>query len=151
MRFPTTGWQYARDAYITLITSLVTRVIEWINIVRIVDVRSRQRQNVFPVNVPSINGQLLLQNKKKILSIMSNLRRVKFRKIPLKNLIDTLIHLHASGADYVDIIGVEDKIQDVVTLSVQAEYMTLSSNDVPEDIKFTNDKLTDDDINDLVL
>jgi len=150
MRFPTTGWQYVRDAYITLITSLVTRVIEWINIVRIVDVRSRQRQNVFPVNVPSTNGYPLLQDKKKT-QLMSNLRRVKFRKIPLKHLIDTLIHLHDSGADYVDIIGVEDKIQDVVTLSVQAEYMTLSSNDVPEDIKFTKDKLTDDDINDLVL
>jgi hypothetical protein len=150
MRFPTTGWQYVRDAYITLIINLVTRVIEWINIVRSVDVRSRQRQNVFPVHALSTNGYPLLQDKKKT-QLMSNLRRVKFRKIPLKHLIDTLIHLHDSGADYVDIIGVEDKIQDVVTLSVQAEYMTLSSNDVPEDIKFTKDKLTDDDINDLVL
>jgi hypothetical protein len=138
-----------RDAYITLITSLVIRVIEWINIVRSVDVRSRQRQNVFPVHALSINGQLLSQDKKKT-QLMSNLRRVKFRKIPLKHLIDTLIHLHDSGADYVDIIGVEDKIQDIVTLSVQAEYMNNSSDNVPEDIKFTN-KLTDDDINDLVL
>jgi hypothetical protein len=139
-----------RDAYITLIINLVTRVIDLINIVRIVDVRSRQRQNVFPVHALSINGQLLSQDKKKT-QLMSNLRRVKFRKIPLKHLIDTLIHLHDSGADYVDIIGVEDKIQDVVTLSVQAEYMNNSSDNVPDNIDFINDKLTDDDINDLVL
>jgi hypothetical protein len=103
------------------------------------------------VNAPSINGPLSLQDKKKILSIMGNLRRVKFRKIPLRNLIETLIQLHESGADYVDIIGVEDKIQDVVTLSVQAEYMNNSSDNVPDNIDFINDKLTDDDINNLVL
>ncbi len=82
---------------------------------------------------------------------MSNLRRIKFRKIPLKHLIDTLIHLYDSGVDYVDIIGVEDKIQDVVTLSVQAEYMNNSSDNVPDNIDFIKDKLTDDDINNLVL
>ena len=138
-------------ACIILIMLLITKVLDQIDIVRIVDARSQPKPNVFPVHAPLINGPLSLQDKKKILSIMGNLRRVKFRKIPLRNLIETLIQLHESGADYVDIIGVEDKIQDVVTLSVQAEYMTPSSNDVPEDIKFTKDKLTDDDINNLVL
>jgi hypothetical protein len=151
MRFPTIGWQYVRNAYITLIINLLTRVIDWINIARIVDARSQQRPNVFPVHAPLISGYPLLQEKKKILSIMSNLRRVKFRKIPLKNLIDTLIQLHNSGADYVDIIGVEDKVQDVVTLSVHAEYMNNPSDDVPDNIDFINNKLTDDDINDLML
>ena len=144
------GWQYVRDVYITLIKNLAIKVLGQINIVRIVDVRFRQRLNVFPVHALSISGCLLSQDKKKITS-MSNLRRVKFRKIPLKHLIDTLIHLYDSGADYVDIIGVEDKIQDVVTLSVQAEYMNNPSDNVPDNIDFINDKLTDDDINDLML
>ena len=144
------GWQYARDVYITLIINLVTKVLDKIGIAHIVDVRSRQRPNVFPVHALSTSGYPLLQEKKKTPS-MSNLRRVKFRKIPLKHLIDTLIHLHDSGADYIDIIGVEDKIQDVVTLSVQAEYMNNPSDNVPDNVDFINDKLTDEDINDLML
>ena len=136
--------------FIILIMHLAIKAIDLMSIARIVDVRSRQRPNVFPVRVPLISGYPLLQEKKKTPS-MSNLRRVKFRKIPLKHLIDTLIHLYNSGADYIDIVGVEDKVQDVVTLSVQAEYMNNPSDNVPDNIDFINDKLTDDDINNLML
>jgi hypothetical protein len=144
------GWQYVRDVYITLIKNLAIKVLDQINIVRIAGAHSQQKQNASRVHALSISGCLLLQDKKKITS-MSNLRKVKFRKIPLKHLIDTLIHLYDSGADYVDIIGVQDKIQDVVTLSVQAEYMNNPSDNVPDNIDFINNKLTDDDINDLML
>lgn len=136
--------------FIILIMHLVIKVLDLISIARIVDVHSRQRPNVFPVHAQLTNGYLSLQEKKKTPS-MSNLRRVKFRKIPLKHLIDTLIHLYDSGVDYIDIIGVEDKVQDVVTLSVQAEYMNNPSDNVPDNIDFINDKLTDDDINNLML
>jgi len=151
MMWQTSVLTFVIVASIILIMLLITKVLDQIDIVRIVDARSQPKPNAFPVHAPSINGPLSLQEKKKILSIMSNLRRVKFRKIPLRNLIDTLIQLHESGADYVDIIGVEDKMQDVVTLSVQAEYMNNSSDNVPDNIDFINDKLTDDDIKDLMI
>jgi hypothetical protein len=76
--------------------------------------------------------------------------RVIFRKIPLELLIETLIDIHNSGANYIDIIGVQNDVQDVVTISVQREYLSNSEENV-EDVDFINDKLSDEDINDLMI
>ena len=77
-------------------------------------------------------------------------KQVKFRKIPLKILIETLVHIHNSGADYIDILGIEDEVQDIVTIAVEEEYMS-NDNNAPDDVNFINDKLSDDDINDLMI
>jgi hypothetical protein len=76
-------------------------------------------------------------------------KQVKFRKIPLKLLIDTLIHIEGSGAVYIDIIGVQDKIQDIVTIAVEEDYMA-ENQPAPDNIDFINDKLSDEDLNDLM-
>jgi hypothetical protein len=76
--------------------------------------------------------------------------RVIFRKIPLELLIETLIDIHNSGANYIDIIGVQNDAQDVVTISVQREYLSNNEENV-EDVDFINDKLSDEDINDLMI
>lgn len=77
-------------------------------------------------------------------------KQVKFRKIPIQLLIETLTHIYNSGADYVDIIGVHGEEQDVVTLSVEEAYMTFPNDDLPENINLINDKLSDEDIDDLM-
>jgi hypothetical protein len=75
---------------------------------------------------------------------------VKFRKIPLKLLLDTLTHIYNSGADFIDILGETGSVQDVVTIAVEQEYMNDPTNDTPDDVHFTNDKLSDEDIDNLL-
>jgi len=50
-------------------------------------------------------------------------RTTRFRKIPLKNLIDVLISLYHGGADYVDIMGEQGETQDEIGFAVKEEYM----------------------------
>jgi hypothetical protein len=79
------------------------------------------------------------------------MKPAKFKKIPLKMLIETLIHIHDSGANYVDIIGISGETQDVVTISVEYEYMSTEEAEVPEDTHLINNKtLSDEDLNDLL-
>lgn len=73
-------------------------------------------------------------------------KTAKFRKIPLKNLIDTLVAIYNSGADYVDILGRTGEPQDIVTISVVAEYMASEEKDIPE----SKSLLTDEDIDSLL-
>lgn len=75
---------------------------------------------------------------------------VRFKKIPLKLLIETLMNIHESGADYVDIIGVAGETQDVVTIAVEYEYMATLEEDVPDNVELINNKLSDEDLNDLI-
>jgi hypothetical protein len=76
---------------------------------------------------------------------------VRFKKIPLKLLIDTLTHLHDVGADYVDIVGISGETQDVVTISVEYEYMSRFDVEMPDVTHLINDKtLSDEDLNDLI-
>jgi len=79
-------------------------------------------------------------------------KQVRFRKVPLEMLIETLTHLYNSGANYIDIVGVEDVERDVVTISVKNEYMDdgRDSDDIPNNVEFINDKLSDEDINNLL-
>jgi hypothetical protein len=132
-------FQFVEIVFIILTTVLIIKLLGKINIARIVAVHSQQKQNVFPAHVLRINGKLLYHEAMKT-SLMN--KQIKFRKIPLKVLIETLIHIHNTGADYVDIIGVQDDVQDVVTIAVEDEYMS-DDND--------NDKLDDEDINDLMI
>jgi len=79
-------------------------------------------------------------------------KQVRFRKVPLEMLIETLTHLYNSGANYIDIVGVEDVERDVVTISVKNEYIDdgRDSDDIPNNVEFINNKLSDEDINNLL-
>jgi hypothetical protein len=79
-------------------------------------------------------------------------KQVRFRKVPLEMLIETLTHLYNSGANYIDIVGVENVERDVVTISVKNEYMDdgRDSDDIPNNVEFINNKLSDEDINNLL-
>ena len=81
-----------------------------------------------------------------------NNKEVRFRKINLQFLIETLTHIYDAGADYVDIVGTQDDVQDTINIIVQEEYMTeepieeeenISDDDIPT-------KLSDEDINNLI-
>lgn len=139
-------YQFATLVYTVLIISLSIRALVQITTVRSADVRSQLKQSVSRVHARLTNGKQLLHEKKKTSSMS---KQVKFRKIPLKMLIDTLIHIENSGAVYIDIIGVQDSVQDVVTIAVEDEYMA-DNQPTPDNIDFINDKLSDEDLNDLM-
>ena len=81
-----------------------------------------------------------------------NNKEVRFRKINLQMLIETLTHIYDAGADYVDIVGMQDDVQDTINIVVQEEYMTEEpieeEEDIPDDDIPT--KLSDEDINNLI-
>jgi hypothetical protein len=81
-----------------------------------------------------------------------NSKEVRFRKISLQMLIDTLTHIYNSGADYVDIIGIQNDEQDVINIVVKEDYMTdeeLEEYD-EEEQDDEDDLLSDEDINNLI-
>lgn len=79
-------------------------------------------------------------------------KEIRFRKISLQLLIDTLTHIYNSGADYVDIVGIQNDDQDVINIVVQEDYMTdeeleeYDEEENPED----ESPLSDEDINNLI-
>jgi hypothetical protein len=81
---------------------------------------------------------------------------VMLKKLPLDKLIDVLVELYNKGVDYIDITGVPDEEQDRVAISFSKDYMTEEGKknfeDAPIDLtdEFFDDKLTDDDLNDLI-
>jgi hypothetical protein len=78
-------------------------------------------------------------------------KEIRFRKISLQLLLDTLTHIWDSGADYVDIIGIQGEDQDVINIVVKEEYMSEEENDVyDEEEEEDNDTLSDEDINNLI-
>lgn len=82
-----------------------------------------------------------------------NNKEVRFRKINLQMLIETLTHIYDAGADYVDIVGTQDDVQDTINIIVQEEYMTEEPIEEEEDILDSDDiptKLSDEDINNLI-
>ena len=81
-----------------------------------------------------------------------NNKEVRFKKISLQMLIDTLTHIYNSGADYVDIIGIQNDEQDVINIVVMEDYMTdeeLEEYDEEEQDE-DDDLLSDEDINNLI-
>ena len=80
-------------------------------------------------------------------------KETRFRKISLQLLLDTLTHIWDSGADYVDIIGIQGEDQDVINIVVKEEYMSDEEHDVydeEEEEEDNNDTLSDEDINNLI-
>jgi len=76
---------------------------------------------------------------------------LRFRKISLRLLLDTLTHIWNSGADYVDIIGIRGDEQDVINIVVQEDYMTDEElEEYDEDEEDEDDPLSDEDINNLI-
>ncbi len=81
-----------------------------------------------------------------------NNKEVRFRKINLQFLIETLTHIYDAGADYVDIVGTQDDVQDTINIIVQEEYMT-EENLEEEPLEEDDDDpqtLSDEDINNLI-
>ena len=75
-------------------------------------------------------------------------KEIRFRKISLQLLLDTLTRIWDSGADYVDIIGIQNEDQDVINIVVKDDYMSEE-----EDIQDDDDDLptlSDEDINNLI-
>jgi hypothetical protein len=72
------------------------------------------------------------------------------RKIPLEGLIQILTDLFETGADYIDISGVQDDreegLVDVIKITVKPEYM---ADDSEEEIEERH-TLSEDDINELI-
>ena len=84
---------------------------------------------------------------------MENSKEVRFRKISLRLLLDTLTHIWNSGADYVDIIGIRGYEQDVINIVVQEDYMSdeeLEEYDEEEQDDDDDVPLSDEDINNLI-
>jgi hypothetical protein len=77
-------------------------------------------------------------------------KEVRFRKISLQLLLDTLTHIWDSGADYVDIIGIQGEDQDVINIVVQEDYMSDEPIDESEDDDDGAPTLSDEDINNLI-
>lgn len=83
-------------------------------------------------------------------------KEVKIQKIPLDTLIETLVNLYNQGIDYIDISGKPGTEFDSMAILFTEDYMTEEGkkNFAEEDIDFSleiePDKLTDDDINQLI-
>jgi len=79
-------------------------------------------------------------------------KEMRFRKISLELLLDTLTHLWDAGADYVDIIGIQNEDQDIINIVVKEDYM--SDEEPIEDYNDSDDDtpptLSDEDINNLI-
>ena len=79
---------------------------------------------------------------------------MRFRKISLQVLIDTLTHIWDSGADYVDIIGIQNDEQDVINIVVKEDYMSDDIEEYEEEDDDEEDSplppLSDEDINNLI-
>lgn len=78
---------------------------------------------------------------------------VTFKKIPLRVFLDILQDAWEKGADYVDIVGVPDEVQDNIAVAIREEYMNAHPDDEFEiDVELENpDKnLSDEDLNQLI-
>lgn len=81
-------------------------------------------------------------------------KEVAIRKIPLDNFIDVLMDLYNKGVDFVDIIGVQGDDMDRMAISFSEDYMMEGAQanfkDIPQEDLFTNGKLSDEDLNQLI-
>lgn len=82
---------------------------------------------------------------------MENKKEVVLRKIPLKLVIDILTDLWDRGADYVDIIGIPDEVQDNIAIAALDEYFSKGEG-VEDDIETEEDDkpFSDEDLNELI-
>jgi hypothetical protein len=85
---------------------------------------------------------------------MHNNKQTLIRKVDLKALIDTLVEVYNSGADYIDIIGHPDEEQDTIGIIVHDDYMA-DPNDLEEgqeriETEEEDKPLSDEDLNQLI-
>lgn len=78
-----------------------------------------------------------------------------FKKIPLKVFLDILHDAWEKGADYIDIVGVPDEVQDNIAVAIREEYMNVNPEDEFEiDVELEhpddNKDLSDEDLNQLI-
>ena len=82
-------------------------------------------------------------------------REVKIQKIPLDKLIDTLVELYNRGVDYVDIEGIQGQEFDRMAIAFTKEYMTEEGKknfgELDVDLEIRPSKLSDNDLNDLII
>ena len=72
--------------------------------------------------------------------MMAKDKNVTIKKIHLDSLIDILVDLYDKGVDYVDIIGVNNKIQDSIGISFSKEYMNIELRENFDDINTSKEK-----------
>ncbi len=75
-------------------------------------------------------------------------KAVRFQKIPLKELLETLQTVYNQGADYIDISGIPDEQQDVIGIHVLEEYLSDDLED--EDDEEDDGTLSEEDLNKLI-
>lgn len=75
-----------------------------------------------------------------------NNKIITLQKIPIKNLMEILSELYDDGADFIDISGMPNVEQDVISIFVREEYM----NQDEEYDEEHNGDLSDDDLNQLI-
>ena len=73
--------------------------------------------------------------------------QVTLRKIPLDQLIDSLIDIFDMGADYIDIIGIPGELNDTVAIAVKDEYYEPYEEEEEEEGYFP---LTEEQLNELI-
>jgi hypothetical protein len=85
---------------------------------------------------------------------MENRQEITLKKIPLKILIEVLTDAWNKGADFVDIIGVPDELQDNIGIAIKEDYYTKGDKeDFDVDIELEIDpskKFDDNDLNQLI-
>ena len=79
-----------------------------------------------------------------------NKKMVKFQKIPLKGLIETLQEVYNQGADFIDIVGIPDEDQDIIGIHVREEYLSEDLEDEEEEQDEDQEGLSDEDLNQLI-
>lgn len=62
-----------------------------------------------------------------------NKQEVTLRKIPLKLFLEVLTDAYNKGADYVDIIGTPNELQDNIGVAVREEYYTHEDEEEDEE------------------
>ena len=86
----------------------------------------------------------------------NNKNEVTLRKIPLKIFIEVLTDAWNKGADFVDIIGTANELQDNIGIAIKEEYYSKGDKDGGDfdvDIEVEIDpskKLDDEDLNQLI-
>lgn len=70
--------------------------------------------------------------------------KITFKKIELRSFIQTLMEVYDSGADYIDLVGVVDDDQDLISIVVHDEYLMEEEeedDELPELGEFSDDDI----------
>lgn len=86
-------------------------------------------------------------------------KEVVLKKIPLRVLLDILQDAWEKGANYIDIVGNPDEVQDTIAIAIKHEYFIENPGDVFEvDVELEDEEdeeegdknITDEDLNQLI-